>query len=89
MEKIAKFRSELKKLGGVTLLKMAFSQKEKQCVLRGLCPFYLNYKGCGFCVSEILGEGCQDERLRQPCPDEELQGQNQCPDNFLPLSIGL
>jgi hypothetical protein len=89
MEKIVMFRSELKKLGAVTLLQMAFSQKEKRCVLRGLCPFYLNYKGCGFCVSEILGEGCQDEKLTESCPDEEIQGENQCPDNLLQLSIGL
>ena len=89
MEKIVIFRSELKKLGAVTLLKMAFSQKEKRCVLSGLCPFYLNYKGYGFCVSEILGEGCQDEKLRESCPDKEAQGENQCSDSFLQLSIGL
>jgi hypothetical protein len=89
MEKIVIFRSELKKLGAVTLLKMAFSQKEKRCVLIGLCPFYLNYKGYGFCVSEILGEGCQDEKLRESCPDKEVQGENQCSDNLLQLSIGL
>jgi hypothetical protein len=71
MEEILIFRAELKRLGRVTLLKMAFSQKEKRCVLSGLCPFYLSYKGRGFCISEILGEGCQEERLRRLCPEEE------------------
>ena len=88
MEKSAMFKSELKKLGAVTLLKMAFNQKEKRCVLNGLCPFYLNYKDYGFCVSEILGEGCQEEKLREPCPDKGVQGENQCSDSLLQLPIG-
>ncbi len=71
MEDILIFRAELKRLGRCTLLEMAFRQKEKKCVLSGLCPFNLNYKGYGFCISELLGEGCQEERLRRLCPDEE------------------
>jgi hypothetical protein len=88
MEKTVMFKAELKKLGAVTLLKMAFNQKEKRCVLSGLCPFYLNYKDYGFCVSEILGEGCQDEKLRELCPDKEVQSENQSSDTLLQLPIG-
>jgi hypothetical protein len=46
------------------LLKMAFRQKEKNCVLGGVCPFLLEYQCILFCVSEILGHGCQIEKLR-------------------------
>ncbi|MGZ3515268.1 MAG: hypothetical protein ACXU93_15080 [Thermodesulfobacteriota bacterium] len=46
------------------LLKMAFCQKEKKCVLGGACPFLLEYQCILFCVSEILGQRCQIEKLR-------------------------
>jgi hypothetical protein len=46
------------------LLKMALCQKEKKCVLGGICPFLLEYQCILFCVSEILGHGCQIEKLR-------------------------
>ena len=88
MEMILKFRKELKNLGKGTLLKMAFSQKEKHCVLSGLCPFYLDYKGYGFCVSEIAGEGCQDEKLRGLLSSEDNQNNNPCSEDLLPFRIG-
>jgi hypothetical protein len=84
MEDILKFKAELRKLGRVTLLKMAFGQREKHCVLRGLCPFYVDYKGYGFCVSEILGEGCQEEKFS----NEDTPGMNSCPDHSSQLHIG-
>jgi len=46
------------------LLKMALCQKEKKCVLGGVCPFLLEYQCILFCVSEILGQGCQIEKSR-------------------------
>lgn len=46
------------------LLKMAFCQKEKKCVLGGACPFLLEYQCILFRVSEILGQGCRIEKLR-------------------------
>jgi hypothetical protein len=73
MEDILKFRFELKQLKTVNLLTMAFSQKERNCVLSGPCPFYLSYRGHGFCVSELLGESCQAEKLREllSCEDDQ------------------
>ena len=51
-------------LGSADLLQMAFNQKEHNCVLNpnGSCEFYINYKGFGFCVSELSGQGCQAEK---------------------------
>jgi len=84
MDRILEFRAELRRLGRVTLLKMAFSQREKHCVLRGLCPFYIDYKGYGFCVSEILGEGCQEEKFST----EDVPDKNSCPDQAPRLPTG-
>ncbi len=70
MEDILKFRSELKQLKRVSLLRLAFNQKEGDCALTGPCPFYLTYRGYGFCVSELLGESCQAEKLAEILSDE-------------------
>jgi hypothetical protein len=60
-------RAELRRLGAADLLKMASNQKEHNCVLNpnGPCQFYFKYKGFGFCVSELSGQGCQAEKARQ------------------------
>ena len=63
-EKIFKLKAELRKMTKGNLLKMALGQKEKNCLLGGLCPFLLEYQRILFCVSEILGQGCQVERQR-------------------------
>ena len=43
---------------------MASNQKIRNCIIGGKsCPFYIYYKNFNFCVSEIIGEGCQIERL--------------------------
>jgi hypothetical protein len=57
-------RAELRRLGPADLLQMAFDQKEHHCVLdpNGSCQFYFKYKGFGFCVSELSGQGCQAEK---------------------------
>ena len=59
-----KLRTELRMLGPADLLKMASNQKEHNCVLNpnGSCPYYFKYKGFGFCVSELSGQGCQAEK---------------------------
>ena len=59
-----KLRTELRMLGPADLLKMAFNQKDHHCVLNpnGPCEFYFKYKGLGFCVSELSGQGCQAEK---------------------------
>jgi len=44
---------------------MLMSQKKSKCVLNGLCSLHFDYKGYTFCLSEILGEGCESERLKK------------------------
>jgi len=43
---------------------MVFGQPEENCILRKTCPFLLAYQDIRFCVSEVLGPGCQMEKLR-------------------------
>jgi len=56
---------------------MLMSQKESKCLLNGLCSLHFDYKGYTFCLSEILGEGCESERLKklekEACEREESQ----------------
>jgi hypothetical protein len=63
-KKIFQFKPELRKMVKGSLLKMAFSQKERNCLLGGVCPFLLEYRSILFCVSEILGHECQIENQR-------------------------
>ena len=64
-EKIFQARTDLRHMAKANLLKMAFSRKEKNCLLGdGICPFLLHYHWILFCVSEIMGQGCQIEKLR-------------------------
>jgi len=60
------------------LLKMAFSQKEKKCLLGGTCPFLLAYQCILSCVSEIMGKGCQIEKLRL-LSNENAQSEDESP----------
>jgi hypothetical protein len=63
-EKIFLARAKLRQIAKANLLKMAFSQKEKLCLLGGgTCPFLLEYQCALFCVSETLRHGCQIEKL--------------------------
>jgi hypothetical protein len=59
-----KLRTGLRTLGPADLLKMASNQRDHNCVLNPnkSCEFYFKYKGFGFCVSELSGQGCQAER---------------------------
>jgi hypothetical protein len=68
-----KLRTELRMLGPADLLKIAANQKEHNCVLNpnGSCEFYFKYKGFGFCVSELSGQGCQAEKAQQGGEDAE------------------
>jgi|GEM_PF-489060 hypothetical protein len=70
-------RLELRRIGRKNLFKMLMSQKESTCVLSGLCSFHFDYKGYTFCLSEILGEGCESERLKklekEACEREEAR----------------
>ena len=63
-QEVFRFKALLRQMGKRNLFKMAFSQKEKNCMLGGACPFLLEYHYILFCVSEILGQGCQIEKSR-------------------------
>jgi hypothetical protein len=52
---VFKLKAELRKMTKGDLLRMVLSQKERKCVLGGVCPFLLEYRHILFCVSEILG----------------------------------
>jgi hypothetical protein len=68
-------RSELRRMGRKNLFKMLMSQKEPKCILNGLCSFHFRYKGYTFCLSEVLGEGYEWQRLKkleeETCEREE------------------
>src|SRR5512136_110787 len=63
-EKIFELKAELRKMTKGDLLRMVLTQKERKCLLGGVCPFLLEYQYILFCVSEILEQGCQVERQR-------------------------
>ncbi|OGP93602.1 MAG: hypothetical protein A2157_03685 [Deltaproteobacteria bacterium RBG_16_47_11] len=86
-EKIFQARAELRQMAKANLLKMAFCQKGKKCLLGGVCPFLLEYQCILFCVSEILGQGCQIEKLRL-LSDENAQSEDETPRKALKLTIG-
>ncbi len=59
-------KNELRKMDRANLFKLASGQKISRCVVSGeTCGFYLRYKGFSFCLSEVLGQGCQVERLEK------------------------
>ena len=87
-EKIFQVRAELRRMAKANLLKMAFSQKEKDCLLGGgTCPFLLHYHCILFCISEILGQGCQIEKLRL-LSDQNTQNEDENPQKAVKLSVG-
>lgn len=86
-EKIFQARAELRQMAKANLLKMAFCQKEKNCVLGGVCPFLLEYQCILFCVSEILGQGCQIEKLRL-LSNENDQNEDEISLKAVKLAIG-
>ena len=61
---VFKLKEELRKMRKGDLLRMVSNQKERKCLLGGVCPFLLKYQRILFCVSEILEQGCQIERQR-------------------------
>ena len=58
-------KAELRRMGRKNLFKMLMSQKESKCLLDGLCSLHFQYKGYTFCLSEVLGEGCESEKLKK------------------------
>ena len=63
---VLKARYELRSLSTGDLFKLALHSRMSYCLIGGRpCGFLLQYKGSNFCVSEILGKGCQVGRLMQ------------------------
>jgi hypothetical protein len=69
------------------LLRMAFSQKEKNCLLGGWCPFLIEYQCILFCVSEILGQGCQIEKIKL-LSHEEAQSEEEANQKAVEAPVG-
>jgi hypothetical protein len=62
---IYKARRELQSMGTGKLLALTLRQKESKCLLNYVCPcpYLLKYKKFNFCVSELLHQGCQKEKV--------------------------
>ncbi len=88
-DRIFEIKSELRRLAKGDLLKMVFGQAEKNCILGGICPFLLNYQRILFCVSEVLSQGCQMEKLRALLINGEAEGGERNQDQSLDLTDGL
>jgi len=74
-----KARTELRKMSKRDLLKMAINRRMSHCLIGGRpCGFHLQYNGTSFCVSEILGKGCQVERLEQLHHLDKKEGVDYC-----------
>ncbi len=58
-------KGELRRLGVRNLFEIVINQRESKCVLNGLCPYYFKHRGYGFCLSEILGKGCEFQKLEK------------------------
>jgi len=58
-------RTEVRRLGKRNLFEMLMRQKESRCLLNGLCSFHFEYKGYTFCISEVLGKGCESQRMKK------------------------
>jgi hypothetical protein len=67
-------RRKLHKMGIKNLFEMVMSQKESRCIMYGLCSFYFKHRGYRFCLSEILGKGCELQKLEKP--QEEVSQNN-------------
>jgi hypothetical protein len=87
VDRILNIKSELRQMAKGDLLKMVFGQPERSCMLGGTCPFLLNYQQIRFCVSEVMDQGCQMEKLGELLSNEETQGREHNRDHFLDLTV--
>ena len=69
-------KGELRRKKPGELFRLVANQRIPKCVIGGtVCCYYLRYKEGSFCISEILGQGCQLERLTKseeahPCDEK-------------------
>ena len=75
---ILKAKTELKRMSRKDLFNLAVNRRMSHCLIGGKpCGFHLQHRGSSFCVSELLGEGCQVERLEQlDYLDDKKEGSN-------------
>jgi hypothetical protein len=67
-------RSKLGGLGTPYLLKLVWPQRIPKCLIGDRAyRLYLHHKGFNFCISEIMGEGCEVEKSAKV--EEDYQGQ--------------
>ncbi len=85
-ERILNIKLQLKQVAKRDLLEMVFGQTEENCILSGTCPFLLKYQQTRFCVSEVLGHGCQMEKLKASPDNGETEGREHDQDPSLDLS---
>ncbi len=52
-------------MGKKKLFKILMNQKESKCLLNGFCSLLFKYRGYTFCLSEVLGQGCEIENLKK------------------------
>jgi hypothetical protein len=58
-----KARSELQRMSRKDLFRLGGKQRISKCLIGNrACGLFLHYKRFTFCVSEIMGEGCQVEK---------------------------
>ena len=80
-----KARIELQRTIKRDLFKLALNRRISNCLIGGRpCGFLFQYKGSNFCVSEILGNGCQVERLEQL---EQLFDEKEKVNSLLPFRL--
>jgi len=59
-------RSELKRMSRGSLFTLGANQRISNCLIGArACGFSLHHQGIHFCVSELMGKGCEVERLEQ------------------------
>jgi len=76
-------RHELRKMGRRHLLRLVSAQRVSKCLIGGrACCLHLHYEGFNFCISEIVGEGCQVEKSAKVEEVYQSQDETSCP---LPL----
>jgi hypothetical protein len=82
-----KIRVELRKVERRKLLELLTRQKISNCLIGGtLCRFHLRHKEFSFCVSEIMGQSCQAEKLEK---SEEVCPEPETTDCFPPFAEGI
>jgi hypothetical protein len=65
MMDIQSTREKLRKLKSKKLFETAMSQRKSRCILDGYCSLHFRYEGYTFCLSEVLGKGCEVQELEK------------------------